>query len=782
MTLVDPLSTPNAAPTDALKLLHLHSRRMMVACGIGFSMAVMAVLALIAFTHINQFQAQRISEFRRAHNAVQMELSRLEAGYARLASMAEYAWEHPPQPHNGRREELRQRYLEGGQRVMIVGDADGRPQMALGLHTDRWDPARLDRYLQLSQTMSHARVAPGPAEHTPMGSSYFFDPTANYLSLCHGLSEAQLKHSLGVSTRQQLFDTLRASAGLISAASSNDSLPMLAGVGRKSHARWSMDRHPLTGESSLVASFYAHQNETPVAAFVSYEPIPTMVALMRANSGGRIALVNDGGAPVAATYTVTDSQERDLEKLAGTWLLLGDAVRARPHDGGFTLVLPVESTSWFLVEHFTWQDVLGGIIAPMRAALAIAAALLLALWTLLLRLQRRTCVPAQKAADELCQRQQLQQVLMDRLPQGVVLLEPATGSITFSNRSMRRMSEHTSPPLLSRLQDGSIRQCALDAGDAGTAAIPLNDNGRQRFQLRAFHLHTVPGSPILAVVEDVLPWTEQIDTCRHALNAAVDRIEAKSAFVASISHEIRTPMHGIMGHLELLARSTLEREQQQRVARLRQATDSLMRVIGTALDFSQAEYGQLVAPSVNFSPAALLERVTLLFAPLALAKDLDLDHAVDPRVPAVCLATEDHIERILRNLVGNAIKFTTSGRVQLTLSHQRVADQDALKFEIVDSGIGMSAEERAQLFQPFVQANAGISKRFGGSGLGLALCRQLCEGQGAWIDIESTPAVGSRFIVTVPVDVVQGPRPSPWPLDPAMAPKPSWSADLESML
>lgn len=782
MTLVDPLSTPNTAPTNALKPLHLHSRRMMVACGIGFSVALVAALVLVAFTYINQFQAQRISEFRRAHNAVQLELSHREASYARLVSMAEYTWQHPPQLQGGRLDDLRQRYLEGGQRVMIVGDADGRPQMALGLHTDRWAPAHLDRYLQLSQAMSHAQVVAGPGERVPAGISYFFDPTANYLSLCHGLSEAQLKHSLGAATRQQLFDTLRASAGLISAASSNDSIPMLAGVGRKAHARWSTGRHPLTGEPSLVASFYAHQNETPVAAFVSYEPIAIMVALMRSNSGGRIALVNDGGAPVAATYTVTDSQERELEKLAGTWLLLGDAVRARPHDGGFTLALPVEGTSWFLVERFTWQDVLGGVLPSMRAVLVIAAALLAALWMVLLRLQRRTCVPAQKAADELCQRQQLQQALMDRLPQGLVLLDPATGSITFSNRSMRRMSEHTSPPLFSRLQDGSIRQRALDAGDVGTAVIPLHDNGRQRFQVRAFHLHTVPGCPILAVVEDVLPWTEQMDTCRLALAAADEKMQAKSAFVASISHEIRTPMHGIMGHLELLARSTLEREQQQRVARLRQATDSLMRVIGTALDFSQAEYGQLVAPSVNFSPAALLERVTLLFAPLALAKDLDLDHAVDPRVPAVCLATEDHIERILRNLVGNAIKFTASGRVQLTLGHQRVADQDALKFEIVDSGIGMSAEERAQLFQPFVQANAGISKRFGGSGLGLALCRQLCEGLGAWIDIESTPAVGSRFIVSVPVEVVQGARPSSWPLDPAMAPKSSWCTDLESML
>lgn len=222
-------------------------------------------------------------------------------------------------------------------------------------------------------------------------------------------------------------------------------------------------------------------------------------------------------------------------------------------------------------------------------------------------------------------------------------------------------------------------------------------------------------------------------------------------FVASISHEIRTPLHGILGHLELLARAPLGSASLERVQRLRQSADSLMDIITDVLDLSRIESGQWALTPERFNPAALLERVAVLYAPVAHAKGLQLDCVVADHIPEAVVAPMAAIERVLRNLASNALKFTASGRVQLGVSRRRGEDRAWLRMEATDSGIGLSVAECERLFQPFVQADASILGRFGGSGLGLALCQQLCERMDGRIWVESTPGVGSRFIFEVPL-------------------------------
>nr|WP_255557983.1 ATP-binding protein [Dyella sp. ASV24] len=252
----------------------------------------------------------------------------------------------------------------------------------------------------------------------------------------------------------------------------------------------------------------------------------------------------------------------------------------------------------------------------------------------------------------------------------------------------------------------------------------------------------------LCALRDLTSRIESERALRRAQEDAESASRAKSAFVAAISHELRTPLNGMMGHLELIARSSLDDGQRERLTRIRQSADSLLSVISDVLDFSKIEAGQLEMERVPFGLRHLMERVALLFAPAAHAKGIGLHLRIDGRLchagfkgPAL------QIEQVLRNLVSNAVKFTPCGRVAIHVD--LVADEGCeaqrLAFSVIDSGIGVPEGKQAALFEPFVQADNTIARRFGGTGLGLSLCRQLCRLMGGDITVQSTPGVGSVF-------------------------------------
>lgn len=240
---------------------------------------------------------------------------------------------------------------------------------------------------------------------------------------------------------------------------------------------------------------------------------------------------------------------------------------------------------------------------------------------------------------------------------------------------------------------------------------------------------------------------------RQAKLAAEAASRAKSTFVATMSHEIRTPLNGMLGHLELLSLSPLETAQRERLGRVRLSADALLGIISDVLDFSRIEAGQMDIDPVRFELRPLIEQVAMLFAPAAERRGLKLDFGIDSALESGYVADAHRIRQVLSNLLGNAVKFTESGRISLraSLGNAPADGPIRLRFDVVDSGIGMSDDQLPGLFEPFSQADASISRRFGGSGLGLALCRQLAQLLGGSIDVRSTPGVGSAFTLEVPV-------------------------------
>jgi signal transduction histidine kinase/CheY-like chemotaxis protein len=236
-----------------------------------------------------------------------------------------------------------------------------------------------------------------------------------------------------------------------------------------------------------------------------------------------------------------------------------------------------------------------------------------------------------------------------------------------------------------------------------------------------------------------------------AMTAAEAASLAKSQFLANMSHEIRTPMHGVLGMGRLaLASETIE-ESRTHVETLCGAAEGLLQVINDILDFSKIEAGKMTLEHIPFSLSQLLDEVRKLMAPQASAKGLTLQCKRAESVPAVAVGDPARLRQVLVNLLGNAVKFTSHGSVTLEVTQisSELPDQQAnLHFRVRDTGIGIPAESQQTIFEAFGQADGSVTRRFGGTGLGLTICSQLVQLMGGRIWVESTQGVGSTFQFT----------------------------------
>jgi signal transduction histidine kinase/CheY-like chemotaxis protein len=245
----------------------------------------------------------------------------------------------------------------------------------------------------------------------------------------------------------------------------------------------------------------------------------------------------------------------------------------------------------------------------------------------------------------------------------------------------------------------------------------------------------------------------RLETAKAAAEAAS---RAKSDFLATMSHEIRTPLNGVIGMAQAMQKDALSRPQKERLRVIRRSGESLLGLLNDALDVSNIESGELSIARADFDLEQVARGVVETFAPLAAAKDLSFDLTVDPSAHGVFRGDAVRIRQILDNLVSNAVKFTESGGVGLCVSF---AD-GALSLTVADSGIGIPEDRIEALFAPFVQGDASATRRHGGAGLGLAICRALAERMDGHIAATSVEGRGSTFTVVLPIERVDRKRPA----------------------
>src|SRR3984893_9651006 len=226
-------------------------------------------------------------------------------------------------------------------------------------------------------------------------------------------------------------------------------------------------------------------------------------------------------------------------------------------------------------------------------------------------------------------------------------------------------------------------------------------------------------------------------------------VEAKSQFLANMSHEIRTPLNGVLGRLELVRQTESGAAQQRFVETARRSADTLLGVINGVLDVSKIEAGRVELEHSAFDLRTLVEEVTESFSNLACGKGLELDCFVPADVPTAVVGDSGRLRQILTNLIGNAIKFTERGEVAIRVQMVEQFKASAMiSFEVSDTGIGIPAEKRDQIFEAFAQADSSTTRRYGGTGLGLTIAKHFCEMMGGAIRVVSEPGVGSCFRVT----------------------------------
>ena len=265
---------------------------------------------------------------------------------------------------------------------------------------------------------------------------------------------------------------------------------------------------------------------------------------------------------------------------------------------------------------------------------------------------------------------------------------------------------------------------------------------------------------VLYAVSDVTDVVEAESAREVALNEARRANEAKSSFLANMSHEIRTPLNGILGIADLLGDNASDPVQVQLIAILRDSGNLLLNIINDLLDMTRIEADALELEEIPFLLSDLARRVEELHTLRASEKHLSFAVTLDDPLGLPRLGDPHRITQILHNLIGNALKFTESGSVDVCLC---APDAGTLTLEVCDTGIGMTEAQKAAVLQPFVQADSSISRRFGGSGLGMSIVRSLTDLFGGTLQIESAQGVGSRVTVTLPlccVPVTELPEPS----------------------
>ncbi|WP_266171125.1 hybrid sensor histidine kinase/response regulator [Dyella subtropica] len=763
-----PLSNSLPAQGGHRELASLRSHQRQLLYGGGGLLTLVILLAAIGscLLGIDDYHTSQRQLFQDGREAIDTFLVRKNHGYTASLYFNNASWvtRQPLLLQNG--EPLAKQFAAQGERLTLRANDSAVPFLVLGRGSASLPAARLAAYMGLIYEYSSVLSSTIAAmESTKPLTMYAYEPGGSLFAITGVRDEAQLLSALKVSTREEAFARLTIPDAQWQAAMAGSNGAVLARGGKVS---FYFARNPVTGEPSLACAMTLAVDGKIYLRRVAFESADRVKESLPSTSPAAFTIVTRAGDIVvdSGQGETTPAKTQALLRSAGLWSSWPSGEVFRRHGGTYLIADQLEGIDWAIVHTYTWRQMLGDIWQRMALIVAAVLLILAGLWTLLLRMDRRVLAPALADASRVYESEELSRVIIETSPVGLCLLDHVQAQPVLQNDVMRRLAGQVgdSTSLYAQLAEHTRhRDSAYGAPEAIDFQLDLHrpDGDRLHLLVAAAPISHRDRQVWLCALRDVTARAEleeRLRQARHdseqAKRAAEAASHAKSTFVATMSHEIRTPLNGILGHLELLYRSQLEAAQRERLDRIRLSADTLLGIISDVLDFSRIEAGQLDIDPVPFALRPLIEQAVLLFAPSAQRGGLKLYFGIAPALAASYIADAHRIRQILNNLVSNAVKFTESGRISLraSLADTQPDGKPRLRFEVVDSGIGMSEAQLAQLFEPFSQADASISRRFGGSGLGLALCQQLAQLLGGSLSAQSTQGVGSVFTLEVPAE------------------------------
>jgi two-component system capsular synthesis sensor histidine kinase RcsC len=491
---------------------------------------------------------------------------------------------------------------------------------------------------------------------------------------------------------------------------------------------------PPTGHANQLYLYTPADPAMPSAGWIGLD-VGNIDAVVDLSSlhGGSYVLYDQRGTPVvhspAATPFLSElGQRAGREDSFGWW---GKGLLPQY----MVLNKSVGEAGWRLVYYTPISRILGDTAYAIQAAL-VGTALLFAVVILGIRhIKKKLVAPAVRQYEALADSVALNRKLVEVAPVGLCLLRRADGLPLLSNELARQWL----------LGDADLLSRLLASNDFDSGREYVLQDGRCVYLTFApiiYHGLEV----VLCGINDITAFKRVERSITQAKLHADAANHAKTVFLTTMSHEIRTPLFGILGTLEMLGLTDMDSQQRQYLETMQQSSATLLRTINDTLDLSRIEAGYLKLESSEFSPAEMLDSVVSSYAARAEAKGLHIYALADVASPSVVIGDVTRMRQILNNLVSNAIKFTSSGQIVLRLQVMHIDALSAtLKFQVADTGIGISSEHHAQLFEPYFRAESGQPQAVAGTGLGLAICRRLSEMMGGTLSAVSEPGLGTSM-------------------------------------
>ena len=516
------------------------------------------------------------------------------------------------------------------------------------------------------------------------------------------------------------------------------------------------------------------------AVFVTNVPLEAFESrfLARSLKPGFVLLAANGEQIAGAT--LSKERGKTVQAALAKGRTEGDA-QGKAHvssDGGlFVLTQSIAGSGWTLAYLFDDYAIVTGLHGEIALMLALTLGICGALWLGVLLFDRYVFSRVHRDAERALESEHFNRIMLATAPVGLCLLDYRTGRAILDNELAAQYTHDAigdgqidtfHERLLAAYRQPLPANASESESKVVSREVTISHNcGRQVHLLVAFAKGRREGQDVLLCgLSDISSRKEAERLLLTAKRSADEANAAKSQFLASMSHEIRTPLHGALGHLELLGLSAIPPAQRELVDTIHQSFTSLLRIINDVLDISKIEAARLHLEHAPINLIDFTEGAVRTFAPLIGKKGVHLFCLIDPAVPDIVLGDAMRVRQILNNLLGNATKFTEFGKIAVRLSVLTVEpDHYWLRLQVVDSGIGIAKHEQEKLFARFTQANGSITRSYGGTGLGLALCKLLSDLMHGHISLASEPGVGSVFTVDLPFD-----KPAPaGPPAPAMS-------------